>query len=116
MQGNGGTVSRLNLQCYSGGAFNNPGDWIEIGVPIVAGSSCINCGSPQTTCSPADMQNLFRLWRTGQGPVPPACCWSGTPNRWPQVIGGGFIYVYDRIKGKVFFDYMNAVYKGLGGD
>lgn len=112
VQKQGGTVAWLNLQCYAGGKSNNPGDWLSIGVPIVAGS-CNNCGGPQTTCSPSDMQSLFTLWRTGQGSVTPAC-WTGTPNTQPQAIGGGFIWVYSSIAGPQFSDYMNAVENGLG--
>ncbi len=109
---NQGTVSWLNLQCYAGGKSNNPGDWLNTEAPIVAGS-CNNCGGPQTTCSPTDMQNLFTLWRTGQGSVSTAC-WDGTPNSTPQGIGGGFIWVYSSIKGAQFSGYMNAVKNGLG--
>lgn len=112
VQQEGGTVAWLNLQCYAGGKSNNPGDWLDIGVPIVAGS-CASCGGPQTTCSPSDMQALFTLWRTGQGSVSPAC-WTGTPNTQPQAIGGGFIWVYAAIAGPQFSDYMNAVAAGLG--
>jgi hypothetical protein len=112
VQSNQGTVSWLNLQCYAGGKSNNPGDWLNTGAPIVAGS-CNNCSSPQTTCSPTDMQNLFTLWRTGQGSVS-SNCWWGTPNTKPQAIGGGFIWVYSSIKGAQFSAYMNAVKNGLG--
>ncbi|MES0490441.1 MAG: hypothetical protein ABUK01_10640 [Leptospirales bacterium] len=111
VQANNGTVSWLNLQCYSGGNFNNPGDWLDLGVPIVAGS-CANCGA---ICTPVDMQNLFTLWRTGQSPAPiSASCWGGTPNTSPQAIGGGFIWVYDAIAGTQFLPYMNALKTGLG--
>lgn len=106
-----GTVSWLNLQCYAGGKSNNPGEWLDIGVPIVAGS-CSNCGGPQTTCSPSDMQTLFTLWRTGQGSVSQEC-WSGRPNERSQAIGGGFIWVYNAISAQ-FSAYMNAVKNGLG--
>lgn len=112
IQSKGGSVSWLNLQCYAGGKSNNPGDWNYIGVPIVAGS-CMSCGAPQTTCSPQDMQDLFRLWCTGQGSVSQSC-WNGTPNTQPQTIGGGFIWAYSSIKGSNFLPYMNAIKKGLG--
>lgn len=112
VQGNSGVVSWLNLQCYAGGKSNNPGDWLDVGTSIVAGS-CNDCGSPQTTCSPLDMQNLFTLWRTGKGSVS-SDCWTGTPNTYPQAIGGGFIWVYSGIKGDNFSAYMNAVKQGLG--
>ncbi|HYL97564.1 MAG TPA: hypothetical protein VEZ90_01315 [Blastocatellia bacterium] len=112
VQSQGGTVSWLNLQCYAGGKSNNPGDWLDSGAPIVAGS-CNSCGGPQTTCSPDDMQREFTLWRTGQGSVT-SRCWTGVPNTQPQAIGGGFIWVYSSIKGPQFFDYMNAVAAGLG--
>ena len=75
--------------------------------------SCNSCCCPQTTCSPTDMQNLFTLWRTGQGSVS-SSCWGGTPNKQAQAIGGGFIWVYSSIQGAQFSDYMNAVKNGLG--
>ena len=112
VQNHHGTVSWLNLQCYAGGKSNNPGTWLDIGVPIVAGS-CNHCANPQTTCSPANMQGLFTLWRTGQGSVSSEC-WDGTPNTIPQAIGGGFIWSYNSIKGPMFLDYMDAVKSGLG--
>jgi len=106
-----GTVSWLNLQCYAGGKSINPGDWLDIGIPIVAGS-CKSCASPQTTCSASDMQDLFTLWRTGKGSVTTACWW-GTPNTQPQAIGGGFIWVYSAIVND-YMNYMNALKTGLG--
>jgi len=112
VQKQNGTVAWLNLQCYAGGKSNNPGTWLDIPAPIVAGS-CSSCGSPQTTCSPDEMQKLFTLWTTGTGSVSRAC-WNGTPNTQPQAIGGGFIWVYSSIKNQ-FEAYMNAVYNGLGG-
>jgi hypothetical protein len=112
VQKQGGTVAWLNLQCYAGGKSNNPGDWLSLGVPIVAGS-CNKCGGPPTTCSPSDMQSLFTLWRTGQGSVTTAC-WTGTPNTQPQAIGGGFIWVYSSVAGPQFPDFMNALKSGLG--
>lgn len=112
VQGLNGTVAWLNLQCYAGGMSNNPGSWMGIGVPIVAGS-CKSCCCPQTTCSPTDMQNLFTRWRTGQGSYS-AACWSGVPNTKPQDIGGGFIWAYSSIAGAQFSDYMNALKNGLG--
>lgn len=112
VQAKGGTVAWLNLQCYAGGKSNNPGDWLGIGVPIIAGS-CKQCQSPVTTCSPSDMEALFTLWRTGQGSVSSAC-WDGNPNSQPQAIGGGFIWAYSSIAGSQFSDYMNALKVGLG--
>ena len=111
VQQNGGTVSWLNLQCYAGGKSNNPGDWLDIGVPILGGS-CNNCGYPQTNCSPQEMEALFTLWRTGKGSVSQEC-WTGTPNTAPQNIGGGFIWVYSSIKDN-YAAYMQALKNGLG--
>jgi hypothetical protein len=108
----GGTVSWLNLQCYAGGKSNNPGDWLGLGAPIVAGT-CSNCSFPQTTCSPADVESALTLWRTGKGSVSPLC-WSGVPNTQPQAIGGGVIWAYASIAGAQFSDYMNAMKNGLG--
>ncbi|GAB4197722.1 MAG: hypothetical protein Tsb002_32100 [Wenzhouxiangellaceae bacterium] len=112
VQSKGGDVAWLNLQCYAGGIYNNPGDWNSTGVPIVAGS-CNDCCCPQTDCTPSDMQNLYTLWRTGQGDVS-SSCWKGTANTSPQNIGGGFIWVYSSIKGRQFPDYMNALKAALG--
>ncbi|MEM1322554.1 MAG: hypothetical protein AAGG75_19980 [Bacteroidota bacterium] len=112
VQSKGGTVAWLNLQCYAGGKYNNPGDWLNMGTSIVAGT-CNDCCCPQTNCTPTDMQNLFTLWRTGQGSAS-GSCWGGRPNSQPQAIGGGFIWVYSSIKGPDFFNYMNAVKVGLG--
>jgi hypothetical protein len=115
VQGQSGTVSWLNLQCYAGGKSNSPADWLNSGCPIVPGS-CSSCGGPQTTCSPQDMQDLFTLWAQGPGhaPPPPQTCWDGVPNTEPLAIGGGFIWVYSSIKGSQFSAYMNAVATGLG--
>ena len=107
----GGEISWLNLQCYAGGKSNNPGDWLDIGAPIIPGS-CNSCGGPQTTCSPEDMEKLFRLWRTGEGDVS-LSCWTGIPNRSPENIAGGFIWVYSSIQND-FDAYMDAVAVGLG--
>lgn len=115
VQAQGGTVAWLNLQCYAGGKGNNPGDWLGMGspaVPIVAGT-CNDCCCPQTDCTPADMQALYTLWRTGQGSVGGGC-WTGTANTAPQAIGGGFIWVYSSIAGPDFDTYMTAVAAGLG--
>jgi hypothetical protein len=112
VQGLGGTVSWLNLQCYSGGKSNNPGDWLGLGAPIVAGT-CSNCCCPQTTCSPADVESALTLWRTGKGSVS-SLCWNGSPNTQAQAIGGGVIWAYSSIAGAQFFDYMNAMKTGLG--
>lgn len=111
VQGLSGTVSWLNLQCYAGGMSNNPGDWNIIGVPIVAGS-CRNCCCPQTTCSPADIEKLFMLWRTGYGSVS-TDCWTGVPNTSAQLIGGGFFWAYSSIKDNNFLEYMSAMKAGL---
>jgi hypothetical protein len=111
VQANGGTVSWLNLQCYAGGKSNNPGDWLNMGTAIVAGT-CSNCAHPQTTCSTTSVQDLFTLWTSGQGTVS-SDCWTGTPNTQPQAIGGGFIWTYSSIKGSSFDDYMNAMKNGL---
>lgn len=105
-----GTVSWLNLQCYAGGAENNPGDWLAVGAPIVPGC-CANCGQGQGICRPIDVADLFTLWTTGQGAVS-GQCWSGT-NTNALAIGGGFIWVYSAVKGPDFFDYMNALAIGL---
>lgn len=111
VQQKGGTVSWLNLQCYSGGWKNNPGQWTFLGVPIVAGS-CTNCVS---SCSPSDIEKLYMYWRTGFGSASNNC-WNGTPNASsPQLVSGGFFWAYSSVKGAQFLDYMNAMKIGLEG-
>ena len=113
LQGLGGTVSWLNVQCYSGGGGNNPGEWLFIGVPIVAGS-CPNCVG-LSTCTPAEIEKLYMYWRTGYG-GPSNNCWSGDPNpSSPQLISGGFFWAYSSIKNNNFREYMNAMKVGLEG-
>jgi hypothetical protein len=106
-----GLVSWLNLQCYSGGVSNNPGDWLDMGVPIVAGSS-----PNGSICSPSDMQQLFTLWVTGQitGSGSYCDCWNGKRNTKPQVFAGGFIWSYSGTNGE-YSEYITAVQKGLSG-
>jgi hypothetical protein len=113
VQKQGGTVAWLNLQCYAGGKFNNPGDWLNMGspaVPIVAGT-CSNCCCPQTTCAPSDVQSLYTLWVSGQGSVSSAC-WQGSPNSQRQAIGGGFFWTHGSISSN-FTAYMTAMQTGL---
>lgn len=106
VQKEGGTVSWLNLQCYSGGASNIPGQWTGMGVPIVAGTSSAGC-------SPSDVENLYSIWTTGQGSVT-GSCWFGAPSTQPAQLGGGFMWVYSEIKGTQLFDYLYAIQNGLG--
>lgn len=110
VQNSGGEVSWLNVQCYSGGFANNPGDWTSIGVPIVAGT-CPACSSPR--CTPAEIENLYQVWVTGAG-LPTNQCWGGIPNTGAQTIAGGFFWSYSSVKGPDFSDYMYAMVNGLG--
>lgn len=110
VQSNNGIVSWLNLQCYSGGGDNNPGDWNFIGVPIVAGTCPVACGS----CTPAQIESLYMLWRTGYGSFS-GTCWSGTPNTGEQLVSGGFFWAYSSVKGSMFLQYMGAMKTGLEG-
>jgi hypothetical protein len=111
VQKNEGIVSWLNLQCYAGGTYNNPGEWLDIKVPIVAGT-CNNCCCPQTKCSPNEMEELYSLWRTGMGNIS-TNCWRGVANKEPQELGGAFIWTYSSIKDS-YLNYMNALKNGLG--
>lgn len=105
-------VSWLNLQCYAGGKYNNPGDWTGLGVPVVAGV-CADCCCEQTTCSSDDVGNAFKLWTTGQGAVS-SNCWSGTASG-KTALKGGFIWTYNEIADNLD-QYVNAMNSGLAGN
>lgn len=87
---NGNTVTGFNLQCYSGGAGNDPGTWINAiqekmgsdfdakgfvfpGLWCRHGDGCVggNC--------PVDITSQFKAWK-------------------PEGIQGGFIWLYDDIE------------------
>lgn len=102
-------VSWLNLQCYAGGKGNNPGDWTDMGVPVVAGIGA-NCCCPETNCSPAQTRELFSLWTTGKGSVS-STCWEGSTSA-PVDLAGGFIWVYSDVADELD-DYVNAMASGL---
>jgi hypothetical protein len=87
-------VSWLNLQCYAGGVSNNPGDWTNMGVPVVAGV-CAKCCCPDTTCSSQQVNEVYSLWTTGQGSVS-SDCWQGSASG-PVSLAGGFIWTYAEI-------------------
>jgi hypothetical protein len=83
-------VTAFNLQCYSGGAGNDPRDWIDaiaqaMGPDFPAGSFiypglwCRNGGSCDQGSCPSDITSQFAGWKP-----------SGTE--------GGFIWLYDDIQ------------------
>ena len=77
-----GTVDRIHLQVYAGGAGNNPADWnnvfggfkVDPGLWSRHGSSCSEGDSPAT------VESKMRSWRTSAGIV------------------GGFMWLYDDIQ------------------
>ena len=102
-----GTVNWLNLQCYSGGGFNDPETWTKIfnplGIPVLAGTT------PQ--CSPSQIETLYNYWVTNQGSNPLCCNYSSSTG--PTHIDGGFMWAYSTIKGPTFMDYLYAIQNGL---
>lgn len=102
-------VSWLNLQCYAGGKYNNPGDWTDMGVPVVAGV-CADCCCPQTTCSYQQVEEAYSLWTTGQGSVS-SSCWGGSIDG-AATLAGGFIWTYAEIADDLQA-YVNAMNSGL---
>lgn len=105
-------VSWLNLQCYAGGLYNNPGYWTNMGVPVVAGV-CADCCCPQTTCSAEQVQEVFALWTTGKGSVSSGC-WGGSISGATN-LAGGFIWTYHAIEDDLT-DYVDGMADGLSGE
>lgn len=103
-------VSWLNLQCYAGGIGNDPADWNDLGVPVVAGI-CADCCCPQTTCSVAATQAVYQRWTTGQGDVD-GSCWGGSPSGTKADLAGGFIWTYQEIA-QDLDQYVDAMAAGL---
>ena len=108
-----GLVLGLNLQCYAGGAGNDPHDWIQalnqtMGSGFQAealvwpGLWCLNGTGCDQGTPPADMQTQFRQWNQNDS------------------ISGGFVWLYDDIlhckpsTGKTTADYAQALRQGLG--
>jgi len=102
-------ISWLNLQCYAGGKSNNPADWADMGVPVVAGV-CANCCCPNTTCTSEQVEDLYTLWTTGKGSVS-SDCWEGKVTN-PINVAGGFIWTYADIANN-FTAYVDGMYAGL---
>jgi len=105
-------VLGLNLQCYAGGSYNDPQDWIQAlnqamgsgfdGAPLVwPGLWCKNGTDCKAGTSPSDMQNQFQQWH------------------YKESIVGGFVWLYNDIQacepstGYTTADYAQAVSKGL---
>jgi hypothetical protein len=112
-------VSWWNLQCYSGGAGNNPQDWINAVAPVVGKSAAPAFIVPGLWCyqtsSPSDAKCPEKI-------CSPFSNWNAPPNN--MGLQGGFIWLYDDIL--KFEDsnpcqwtattagYANAIVKGLG--
>jgi hypothetical protein len=97
-----GTVDRIYLQVYAGGAGNDPGTWsrafgtaVDPGVWVKHGSGCAEGDSPAT------IQSKMASWKTSAG------------------ITGGFLWYYDDILrcpgGGTAQQYATAVNNGVGG-
>lgn len=76
-----GVVDRIYLQCYDGGAGNNPGTWkTNLGMSVIPGLWCTNTGKPTYGKTPAQVQSQLTSWNSSYG------------------IAGGFIWLYDDIR------------------
>lgn len=105
-----GQVSWLNLQCYAGGFGNDPADWNDLGVPVVAGI-CADCCCPQTTCSVASTEGVYQRWTTGSG-VFDSGCWGGSASGDKANLAGGFMWTYNAVASSLDA-YVDAVAAGL---
>ena len=88
---NPGLVTAFNLQCYAGGAWNDPWTWVDAiaaavpdGPPVYPGLWCRH-GAPacdQGDC-PADVESTLAGWRTNGD----------------RVLSGAWMWMYDDIQG-----------------
>lgn len=83
-----GTIVAINLQCYDGGAANDPKDWAFPGIPVYPGIWA------KTRETPTSTTERFSAWN------------STTP------LTGGFVWLYDEIKGESA-PYAEAIVKAL---
>lgn len=94
-----GAVDRIYLQCYDGGAGNNPGTWAtNLGMSVIPGLWCTNTGKPSYGKTPAQVQSQLASWNNSYG------------------IAGGFIWLYDDIRnnGLSTASYASAIQNAFG--
>ncbi len=94
-----GVVDRIYLQCYDGGAGNNPGTWQNnLGMPVIPGLWCTNTAKPYYGRTPVQVQSQLTAWNSSYG------------------IAGGFIWLYDDIRnnGLSTADYAAAINNSFG--
>jgi len=84
-----GLVDRIYLQCYAGGASNNPCSWNVGGVPIYPG-----LWGGTTHMSASQVQSKLATWNS--------------------CLSGGWIWLYDDIIGSMA-SYNTAIVNGVGG-
>jgi hypothetical protein len=86
-----GTVDRIDLQCYAGGAGNNPCNWNFGSVPL-------SCGLWDQEKTTSQVQTQLSSWKNQCG------------------IDGGFIWLYDDIdNSSLTAQYASAVNNAFGG-
>lgn len=74
-----GLLDRVYLQCYDGGAYNNPGTWqLGLGMKVIPLLWVTNNAKPDQGKTPAQMQAQFQQWKTLYG-----------------IVGGGYWNDYD---------------------
>ncbi|PKQ64519.1 hypothetical protein BZG02_05105 [Labilibaculum filiforme] len=94
-----GTIDRVYLQCYAGGASNTPSDWNQYfgDIDVSMGLWCKNGTNCSDGDSPASIQSRISSEK--------------------NIIAGGFIWLYDDIKSCSDFGktqaYANAINEGL---
>ena len=103
-----GLVTAFHLQCYAGGAWNEPGTWIrriadrmgpafDATAMVQPGLWCRHGGGCQAGDAPADMADRFRAWKA-------------------DGVRGGFVWLYDDLLACPGFpapDYARALREGL---
>lgn len=95
----GSDVDRVYLQCYAGGAGNNPGTWQNIlGMKVIPGLWCLHSGGGLTASA---VQSQMTTWKNDYD------------------IAGGFMWLYDDIQKlsspNLTADYASAINVGCGG-
>jgi len=91
-----GLVTAFNLQCYSGGTGNDPGQW-ESAVQQAGYAIPVYPGLLIQGSTPASIESQFAAWET-------------------EGVNGGFYFIYDSIPstGYTSVDFTNALLAGLG--
>ncbi|WP_105614684.1 GEVED domain-containing protein [Vallitalea okinawensis] len=95
----GSVVDRVYLQCYAGGAGNDPGTWTNtMGMNVIPGLWCLHSGSGD---SASTVQTKMESWENSYD------------------IDGGFMWLYDDMmqlsSPNATADYANAILTGCSG-